>query len=151
MPSKTPIRSVPSRSRSRNAPDPTKSGRRLTSHPGVDEGEILAQLFRAMLDDLQVTDARWLALLRNWVQRPENRIPADFHTRQKEIQRLNKRLRARRMSWPTFLLGMRLLNPRGFDLAVIPRWHSGRKTHHTLIVQLRPPADETPTHSDSRS
>ena len=104
---------------------------------GKDDAEnVPAQLFRQMLYDLNINSFRWGHLLRRFVSDPRNNVPQTRTDMNHFRGNLNKELKKPRITFPTLVRGIRLLNPIAVTFKVELEWRDKSITVHSVRQQL---------------
>lgn len=107
-------------------------------HKGVDAAENpLARLWRQILRDLGMEPYRWQQLMDRFLKNPRNGIPSTSRDQSSARGNLNKELFKTRLTFPTMMRGLALLDPRKIRFEVHMTWNNGKTTVHGVDVLTR--------------
>ncbi len=112
---------------------------------GISTAENLpAKLFRQVLYDLKMHPYKWGHLMRRYLTDPRNNVPQTKTDINHHRGNLNKELRKPRITFPTLMRGIRLLNPISMKLTVELTWPNRTTTVHSVdhILNRTPQTNE---------
>lgn len=110
---------------------------------GVSEAHgILAQLFRNMMLDINLTEMGWSNLMERYLNDPVNRIPRNGKDISSARGNLNKELTRDSMTWKVFCKGLSFLGIKVVKFQVLAEWDAMAPTVHSVTVNVTQLSDE---------
>lgn len=98
---------------------------------------ILASLFIRILRELNVSVARWSALMADFVNDASNGVPDNQKDRTSMRGNLTKEFSRKQMTWKVFVKGLRFLQIKKFQVTITAQHQNGRVTvHHSKMINL---------------
>lgn len=92
---------------------------------------VLASLFRKMMYDIGMTNARWDVLMTEFINDVQNGVPGTQKDRTSMRGNLTKEFGRPQMTWKVFCKGLRFLQMREFEVVIRAKGPTGRVDEHT--------------------
>jgi hypothetical protein len=117
--------------------------RKIVSPEGIKEAKNeLAHLFRMICWELGIGPNEWEYKLRKYLELTEASIPRNAKDRSYARGNLNAQLMDKKMTWTTFMRGLKFLGVTKINFAVSLTHPSGKVTEHRMGIRTRLTAED---------